>query len=402
MKKTLLLLTALLLSFSTAVYATAEEAPKTHNIQVTGENYLTITAKNKEKITEGCMFALNYFTYNVSAISENMVKKQIYDATGRKIKSFKQLCTDNGFRVASLIIKHPKNPPSHSSNWIDVLSSGHQTPDKFDYPNNKCMYTNEKGKLVETEKRGGCLMGALYYTTQQPDMYKRIGFMAGGSIILNAAKVYSLGKQFHKDLDLCTDPKSIMFWDCTVNYGLMSYNAYQIATGQKPRPGEQKEPSTAVRPPTENPPPPISNTNKEFDSMLSQATQGDKFAQLVVGHMYEEGIGVAKSDHEAIKWYTRAAEQKLPKAQFLLGTMYEKGQGIQKDYIESFKWYYRAAEQGYGAAQVSVAEAYVYGKGVPKDQYKEAIKWLEKAANQGVPGARDAVNHLKGVLAKQK
>jgi len=43
--------------------------------------------------------------------------------------------------------------------------------------------------------------------------------------------------------------------------------------------------------------------------MKIAADLGDKFSQAALGHMYENSLGVPKSNEEAVKWYRLAAEQ---------------------------------------------------------------------------------------------
>jgi hypothetical protein len=62
--------------------------------------------------------------------------------------------------------------------------------------------------------------------------------------------------------------------------------------------------------------------------------------------------------------------------------MYEKGQGIEEDYKQAIKWYIKSAEQGYAMAQFNLGAMYDKGEGVTQD-YKEALKWYMKAAEQG-------------------
>ena len=45
------------------------------------------------------------------------------------------------------------------------------------------------------------------------------------------------------------------------------------------------------------------------------------------------------------------AEAGDAKAQFNLGYMYAKGQGVEKDFKEAVKWFQKAADQGYAHAQ---------------------------------------------------
>jgi len=61
--------------------------------------------------------------------------------------------------------------------------------------------------------------------------------------------------------------------------------------------------------------------------------------------------GVEQDLGEATKWFRRAAEQGNSYAQLALGAIYESGQGVDKDEVEAVRWYRKAAEQGNIAAQ---------------------------------------------------
>jgi len=67
--------------------------------------------------------------------------------------------------------------------------------------------------------------------------------------------------------------------------------------------------------------------------------------------------------------------------------MYYKGLGVPQDYKEAVKWYNKAAEQGHTYAQSRLGLMYDNGQGVPQD-YKEAVKWYTKAAEQGNAAAQ--------------
>ena len=47
---------------------------------------------------------------------------------------------------------------------------------------------------------------------------------------------------------------------------------------------------------------------------------------------------------EAVKWYTKAAEQGDVHAQFNLGLMYGSGHGISQDYKQAAKWYTKPSD----------------------------------------------------------
>jgi TPR repeat protein len=166
-----------------------------------------------------------------------------------------------------------------------------------------------------------------------------------------------------------------------------------------------------------------------YNELLNAAQKGDVNAQLKLGEMYRDGIGVTINFDEAIKWFTAAAKngskvgkqqlsilmnkpiiQQLPAykddnsnvnnssvfleylnraergdvyAQFKLGCMYEDGEyGVVQNYSEALKWYKKAAKQGDNLSQCCIGFFYQFGYSVPVN-YNEAIKWYKMAADHG-------------------
>ncbi|MGE5153411.1 MAG: hypothetical protein ACM3ST_05290 [Bdellovibrio bacteriovorus] len=176
---------------------------------------------------------------------------------------------------------------------------------------------------------------------------------------------------------------------------------------------------------------PLSNRNYSvaFKECLALALQGSPEAQNVVGNMYLEGQGTAKSYDDALMWLSRAAKAKEPYAlnnlgvmyfnglgvhrdlqrahsyfmeaaelanyiaQYNLGVQYYDGQGVPKDLSEGIRWYTLSAEQGYAPAMAKMGEVYDKGEGVPQS-HKEALLWYSKAAAQGHPGAQRGLGYL--------
>jgi TPR repeat protein len=58
--------------------------------------------------------------------------------------------------------------------------------------------------------------------------------------------------------------------------------------------------------------------------------------------------------------------------------MYRKGKGVLKDYKEAVKWYQKAANQGFARAQNNLGLMYANGKGVLKSM-AQAKYWIQKA-----------------------
>ena len=123
-------------------------------------------------------------------------------------------------------------------------------------------------------------------------------------------------------------------------------------------------------------------------TLTLKAKSGEAEAQNALGEAYYDGKGVTENLTEAVKWFTKAAEQENAKAQYNLGICYYYGYGVQyRDRREAVKWYTRAAEQGNADAQNDLGYCYEFGEGVDKN-LKEAVKWYTKAAEQGLPIAQ--------------
>jgi hypothetical protein len=61
------------------------------------------------------------------------------------------------------------------------------------------------------------------------------------------------------------------------------------------------------------------------ESLVLKAEQGDATAQYFLGRCYELGIGVEKDEREAVKWYTKSAEQRNENAKNALRYIQRKG-----------------------------------------------------------------------------
>jgi TPR repeat protein len=66
----------------------------------------------------------------------------------------------------------------------------------------------------------------------------------------------------------------------------------------------------------------------------------------------------------------------------MLGVCYTKGEGVPKDYTNAVKWYSKAAEQGDAYAQCKLGTFYTIGVGVAKDDVI-AYMWANLAVASG-------------------
>jgi TPR repeat protein len=136
---------------------------------------------------------------------------------------------------------------------------------------------------------------------------------------------------------------------------------------------------------------------KLFEQVKVKAEMGDAEAQRNLGEFYFRGVGIAKDNTEAVKWYRKAADQNDDRAQVSLGICYDIGIGVVEDKAEAVKWYRKAAEQNNGGGQYFLGSCYAHGDSVAKDE-AEAVKWYRKAAEQNHTEAQYLLggSYLKG------
>lgn len=104
---------------------------------------------------------------------------------------------------------------------------------------------------------------------------------------------------------------------------------------------------------------------------------------------------------EAMRILRPIAEQGVSGAQLSLGFMYANGLGVTQNYTQAAKWYRKAAEQGYAPAQNNLGVMYGLGRGVPQN-YVEAHKWFNLAAASGLSMAAEVRNSLAKYMTPEQ
>ncbi len=86
------------------------------------------------------------------------------------------------------------------------------------------------------------------------------------------------------------------------------------------------------------------------EETLYKVEAGDPQAQYYLGLwcLYvvvplDSSIDESQRYPEAVKWYTKAAQQGDADAQCRLGLMYANGRGVPQDYVQAYKWLNLAA-----------------------------------------------------------
>jgi TPR repeat protein len=119
---------------------------------------------------------------------------------------------------------------------------------------------------------------------------------------------------------------------------------------------------------------------KSSDRVRKAAQANDGAAQLLLGHMHRDGLGVEKDEREAAEWFQKAAEQSVAEAAFDLATMYATGRGVAKDLAEAIRWFQKAAEQGHAPARKDLERLRA---DVKKAEKAEEVRRLQERAEAG-------------------
>ena len=139
-------------------------------------------------------------------------------------------------------------------------------------------------------------------------------------------------------------------------------------------------------------PPLRENTNEDLtpqNSTQNQATS-TSISPSSIENSVSSNLGSA-IDTASIRQAAMAGDAK---SQLLYGSLYEDGKGgLEQNYKEAVFWYKKAADQGYAQAQYNLGLLYEDGRGIDQDYY-EASQWYKRASNNGFS---EAQNNL-GVL----
>lgn len=118
--------------------------------------------------------------------------------------------------------------------------------------------------------------------------------------------------------------------------------------------------------------------------MYQLASTKEPAAQAIMGQLYFEGIGVKQDFHEAARRLREAAGKDESHAYTYLGLMYWRGMGVVQDYAEAVKWLQKAVKAKYAnpLAKGGLAAMYLGGQGVPQD-FQKAYALAKDGAEQG-------------------
>ncbi len=130
-----------------------------------------------------------------------------------------------------------------------------------------------------------------------------------------------------------------------------------------------------------------------FNHALPRAKLGDPAAQLLIGVLYEKGLGIKQNRKEAAQWYKFAAENGSKEAQFSYALKLLEGVYVTKDKKTARELLKKAADAGHSVAQFNYAQMIVDERPTSLG-IKLALSYYEKAAASGVANAYLAIAQI--------
>eukprot|EP00747_Dinoflagellata_sp_TGD_P188018 gnl/TRDRNA2_/TRDRNA2_46331_c0_seq1.p1 gnl/TRDRNA2_/TRDRNA2_46331_c0~~gnl/TRDRNA2_/TRDRNA2_46331_c0_seq1.p1 ORF type:complete len:487 (-),score=115.25 gnl/TRDRNA2_/TRDRNA2_46331_c0_seq1:248-1594(-) len=131
---------------------------------------------------------------------------------------------------------------------------------------------------------------------------------------------------------------------------------------------------------------------RSYELFKTGAEEGLPYAMFNVAVTLSTGMaGVAQDHVAAMEWWRKAAEKGFGQAQTALGVkLATGGPGVPADLKEAETWYRRAAESPVENAQAQLLLGELLSRGSPS-LAAESLGWIQRAAEQGVPEARQAM-----------
>jgi TPR repeat protein len=134
--------------------------------------------------------------------------------------------------------------------------------------------------------------------------------------------------------------------------------------------------------------------SRALSTCQSEAATGNTSSQLLLGLMYDRGLGVNADAPTALRWYTEAADAGHRVAAYRVGVLRRDGApGLPRDETAAFRWFERSAQLGEPDAELALGDAYFRGKGVRQNK-TEGVVWYRTAADHGLAEAQFQLGQL--------
>ena len=122
-----------------------------------------------------------------------------------------------------------------------------------------------------------------------------------------------------------------------------------------------------------------SSPSRAAEIFLSCGLKGEPDGYIALAVLFQKGMGVDKSEKEALRYFTFAAELKSKIGAHNVGCGYFMGKGCTHSYKKALRYFKEAGELGNPLSQINVGNMYYNGYGTSVD-LQEARKWYVRAA----------------------
>ena len=145
---------------------------------------------------------------------------------------------------------------------------------------------------------------------------------------------------------------------------------------------------------------------KAEDLLQQAAGQGDVWAQLRLGRLYEQGdrkAGIRKRPLLSVKYYGDAAAQGNRLAAYRLGKIYSRGYGqlVPRDKQKSFQYFKQSAFQGYAPALFELGRMKELGDGVEASPIA-AYYWYSLGKRRGHEQSAERLLALQSKMSAEQ
>ena len=131
------------------------------------------------------------------------------------------------------------------------------------------------------------------------------------------------------------------------------------------------------------------------------ANLGDANAQMLLGEMHSQGLGVPRDEKKAARWYEAAAKSGSAEGQFRFALLLIDGKSVTQDLAKAHDLMKLAADAGIPLAQYNFGQMLIQAS--PTSGFAEALPYFEKSAKAGIPDAQYAMAQIyaygRGVAA---
>jgi septal ring-binding cell division protein DamX len=131
----------------------------------------------------------------------------------------------------------------------------------------------------------------------------------------------------------------------------------------------------------------------ELDRWMLQAYEGDRDAQFIVGVLFSNNQFNSADYEQSVYWYKQAARQGHALSQYNLGHQYLTGLGVKRSESDAMNWWLKAAEQDHPLAQFNVGRGYYLAIGLNED-HSQSEYWFKRAANNNEPKSIEILEQL--------